>query len=84
MNASIKIKPVTIVDVYTDSEKWGDFICFQRRGQPYVAPYSEPEVFGRLTMYGPDAFVSNGINCQFHIANNVPADVAAAIRKYTK
>ncbi len=83
MNASIKNaikRHVTIVDVYVDQDKWGDFICFQRRGQPYVSPYSTPEVFGRLTMYGPDAFVSNGINCQFHIADNVPADVATALR----
>ena len=79
MNASIKIKPITIVDVYTDSEKWGDMVCFQRRGQPYVSPYSTLEVFERIAMYGPDAFVANGINCQFHVADNVPADVAAAL-----
>ncbi len=87
MNASIKNaikRHVTIVDVYVDQDRFGDMVCFQRRGQPYVAPYSEPEVLGRLTMFGADAFVANGINCQFHISDNVPADVAAAIREHTK
>jgi len=80
MNASIKIKPLTIVDVYMDEKNWGEMICFQRRGQPYVVPYLPDEIASMIEAYGKDSLVANGKNCQFHINENVPADVAETLR----
>ena len=80
MNASIKIKPLTIVDVYMDAKNWGEMICFQRRGQPYFVPHTADEVERMLNTHGKDSLVANGKNCQFHINENVPAKVAETLR----
>jgi hypothetical protein len=85
-NALKKSPAIIVVDVEL-CEDWticGEpAILFKRRGGHYVTPYTAAELRAKLAIYGThEGWVAEGhaYRHQYHVADNVPADIAAALR----
>jgi len=86
-NALRKSPRIIIVDVEMRDD-WlicGEpAICFQDRTSPYTRPYRLADIREVLTKTGThEGHVREGKSYvhQYHVAENVPADIAAALRK---